>query len=331
MEFSALVVEKDEDSGITSSGVKKITENDLPPGEVLVNIEYSTVNYKDGLCIGPGAGLVKSYPHVPGIDFSGTVESSNVSNYSKGDKVILTGWRVGEVVWGGYAQKARVQASQLVPLPNGLSTKEAMAMGTAGFSAMLAIITLEEHGLTKDKGEVLVTGATGGVGSVSILLLSNSGYKVVAVSGKKSSIDYLKDIGATRVIDRNDLNELIKKPMESSIWSGCIDTVGGNILSRLLGQLKYGASVAVVGNAGGNNINASAIPFMLRGINMLGIDSAMQPYQKRINVWDRINTDFPKDFFEVMTEVVSLNDLPRIGKAILNGEIKGRVIVDVNL
>ena len=156
MEFSALVVEKDEDSGITSSGVKKITENDLPPGEVLVNIEYSTVNYKDGLCIGPGAGLVKSYPHVPGIDFSGTVESSNVSNYSKGDKVILTGWRVGEVVWGGYAQKARVQASQLVPLPNGLSTKEAMAMGTAGFSAMLAIISLEEHGLAKDKGEVLV-------------------------------------------------------------------------------------------------------------------------------------------------------------------------------
>ena len=331
MEFSALVVEKDEDSGITSSGVKKITENDLPPGEVLVNIEYSSVNYKDGLCIGPGAGLVKSYPHVPGIDFSGTVESSNVSNYSKGDKVILTGWRVGEVVWGGYAQKARVQASQLVPLPNGLSTKEAMAMGTAGFSAMLAIITLEEHGLTKDIGEVLVTGATGGVGSVSVLLLSNSGYKVVAVSGKKSSIDYLKDIGATRVIDRNDLNELIKKPMESSIWSGCIDTVGGNTLSRLLGQLKYGASVAVVGNAGGNNINASAIPFMLRGINMLGIDSAMQPYQKRINVWDRINNDFPKDFFEVMTEVVSLNDLPRIGKAILNGEIKGRVIVDVNL
>ena len=331
MEFNALIVEKDAETGNISSGVQKITENQLPEGEVKVNVEYSTVNYKDGLCLGSGAGLVKYYPHVPGIDFSGTVESSNVSKYSKGDKVILTGWRVGEVVWGGYSQKARVQASQLVPLPNGLSTKEAMAMGTAGFSAMLAIMTLENYGLLKDNGEVLVTGASGGVGSVSTLLLSNSGYDVAAVTGKKSSVDFLKQLGAKRIIDRNDLNELIKKPMESSLWSGCIDTVGGNTLSRLLGQLKYGASVAVVGNAGGNHINASAIPFMLRGINMLGIDSAMQPYENRVKVWDRINKDFPKDFFEVMTEVISLKDLPKTGKAILNGEIKGRTIVDVNL
>ena len=282
MEFNALVVDKDEENNITSSEVKKVSLSELPEGDVLVNVEYSNVNYKDGLCIGPGAGLVKTYPHVPGIDFAGTVENSENENFQKGDKVILTGWRVGEVVWGGYAQKARVKASQLVKMPEGMSSKQAMTMGTAGFSAMLSIIRLEEFGMTKDNGEVLVTGATGGVGSVSTVILSNLGYEVVTVSGKSSSGDYLKSLGAKRTIDRSELNEVIKRPMESAAWEGCIDTVGGDTLSRLLGQLKYGASVAVVGNAGGNKLSASAIPFMLRGINMLGIDSAMQPFEKRV-------------------------------------------------
>ena len=331
MEFNALVVDKDEENNITSSEVKKVSLSELPEGDVLVNVEYSNVNYKDGLCIGSGAGLVKTYPHVPGIDFAGTVENSENENFQKGDRVILTGWRVGEVVWGGYAQKARVKASQLVKMPEGMSSKQAMTMGTAGFSAMLSIIRLEEFGMTKENGEVLVTGATGGVGSVSTIILSNLGYEVVTVSGKSSSGDYLKSLGAKRIIDRSELNEVIKRPMESAAWAGCIDTVGGDTLSRLLGQLKYGASVAVVGNAGGNNLSASAIPFMLRGINMLGIDSAMQPFEKRVQVWDRLNKDFPKSFFDSITKVISLSDLPRVGKEILSGNIKGRLVVDVNL
>ena len=331
MEFNALVVDKDEENNITSSEVKKVSLSELPEGDVLVNVEYSNVNYKDGLCIGSGAGLVKTYPHVPGIDFAGTVENSENENFQKGDRVILTGWRVGEVVWGGYAQKARVKASQLVKMPEGMSSKQAMTLGTAGFSAMLSIIRLEEFGMTKGNGEVLVTGATGGVGSVSTIILSNLGYEVVSVSGKSSSGDYLKLLGAKRIIDRSELNEVIKRPMESAAWGGCIDTVGGDTLSRLLGQLKYGASVAVVGNAGGNNLSASAIPFMLRGINMLGIDSAMQPFEKRVQVWDRLNKDFPKSFFDSITKVISLSDLPRVGKEILSGNIKGRLVVDVNL
>ena len=331
MEFNALVVEKDEETNVTSSEVKKISLSDLPEGDVLVNVEYSNVNYKDGLCIGPGAGLVKTYPHVPGIDFAGTVEISQNDNYQKGDQVILTGWRVGEIVWGGYSQKARVKSSQLVKMPKNMTTKEAMTMGTAGFSAMLAIIRLEEMGLSKENGEVLVTGATGGVGSVATVVLSNLGYEVVTVSGKSSSSEYLKSLGSKRIIDRSELNELIKRPLESASWAGCIDTVGGNTLSRLIGQLKYGASVAVVGNAGGNNLSASAIPFMLRGVNMLGIDSAMQPYENRVKIWERLNKDFPKSFFESITEVISLSDLPRVGKEILDGKIKGRLVVDVNL
>ena len=331
MEFNALVVEKDEETNVTSSEVKKISLSDLPEGDVLVNVEYSNVNYKDGLCIGPGAGLVKTYPHVPGIDFAGTVETSQNDNYQKGDQVILTGWCVGEIVWGGYSQKARVKSSQLVKMPKNMTTKEAMTMGTAGFSAMLAIIRLEEMGLSKENGEVLVTGATGGVGSVATIVLSNLGYEVVTVSGKSSSSEYLKSLGSKRIIDRSELNELIKRPLESASWAGCIDTVGGNTLSRLIGQLKYGASVAVVGNAGGNNLSASAIPFMLRGVNMLGIDSAMQPYENRVKIWERLNKDFPKSFFESITEVISLSDLPRVGKEILDGKIKGRLVVDVNL
>ena len=242
MEFNALVVEKDEEKNITSSQVKKINVSQLPEGDVLVNVEFSNVNYKDGLCIGPGAGLVKTYPHVPGIDFAGEVESSQSNLYKKGDKVILTGWRVGEVVWGGYSQKARVKANQLVKMPQGMTSKEAMSMGTAGFSAMLAIMRLEELGMKKENGEVLVTGATGGVGSVAVVILSNLGFEVAAVTGKKSSKDYLLSLGAKKLIDRSELHEVIKRPLESAAWGACVDTVGGDTLSRLLGQLKYGVS-----------------------------------------------------------------------------------------
>ena len=327
--FNALVVNKDED-GKTSSGVSRVTLEDLPDGEVVVAVEYSTVNWKDGLCLGAGGGLVRNYPHVPGVDFSGTVESSDDPRYNQGDKVILTGWRVGEAYWGGYAQKARVKADWLVPLPAGITTKQAMAVGTAGFSAMLAIQALEDHGLKQEYGPVLVTGAAGGVGSVATAILANIGYEVAAVTGRPEASNYLKDLGASQIVERGEINEAIKRPLEAATWAGCVDAVGGEMLARLLGQLKYGASVAVVGNASGTAIPANVIPFLLRGVNMLGIDSAMQPYENRVRAWNRITTDLPMEKLDGMINDAVLADLPRLGEEIQSGQIKGRVVVDVN-
>ena len=327
--FNALVVNKDED-GKTSAGVSKVTLEDLPEGEVIVAVEYSTVNWKDGLCLGSGGGLVRNYPHVPGVDFSGTVESSEDPRYSRGDKVILTGWRVGEAYWGGYAQKARVKADWLVPLPTGLTTKQAMAVGTAGFSAMLGVQALEDQGLKQENGPVLVTGAAGGVGSVATAILANIGYEVAVVTGRPEASNYLKDLGASQIVDRGEINEAIKRPMEAATWAGCVDAVGGEMLARLLGQLKYGASVAVVGNASGTAVPANVIPFLLRGVNMLGIDSAMQPYANRVKAWERITTDLPLEKLDGMINDAVLADLPRLGKEIQGGQVKGRVVVDVN-
>ncbi|MEO0372717.1 MAG: acryloyl-CoA reductase, partial [Pseudomonadota bacterium] len=230
--FNALVVEKDEESGKTSQSVKEISVDDLPEGDVTVAVEYSTVNYKDGLCIGPGGGLVRKYPHVPGIDFAGTVEASEDDRYKPGDKVVLTGWRVGEVHWGGYAQKARVKADWLVPLPEGLDTRAAMAVGTAGFTAMLAVMALEDHGLTPGQGPVLVTGAAGGVGSVATAILAGLGHEVAGVTGRPETGDYLKSLGATQIVAREEINETVKRPLEAETWSGCVDAVGGDMLAR---------------------------------------------------------------------------------------------------
>ena len=330
MKFNALVVEKNEEDGKTSSSVQELEISQLPDEEVLVNVEYSSLNWKDGLCLGSGAGLVKTYPHIPGIDFSGTVEESRDDRYSKGDKVILTGWRVGEVSWGGYSQKARVKASQLVPLPKEISTKMAMSIGTAGFSAMLSVIKLEHLGMVKDKGNILVSGASGGVGSISCAILSNLGFSVSAISGKSRIDEFFKKIGVKSIISRNEFEQPIVKALESSLWAGCIDTVGGDILGRILLQLKSGCSVAVVGNAGGAKFPASTIPFMLRGINNVGIDSAMCPYDDRIMVWKRIVNDLPLKIIESITNVYSLNDLSSLGEEILAGKITGRVVIDVN-
>ncbi len=272
----ALVVEKEE-QGETSAEVREIDEDRLPEGDVTVAVEYSTVNYKDGLCIGPGGGLVRNYPHVPGIDFAGTVEASDDDRYKPGDKIVLTGWRVGEAHWGGYAEKARVKADWLVPLPDGLTTRQAMAVGTAGFTSMLAVMALEDHGLEPSQGEVLVTGAAGGVGSVATAILANLGYDVAGVTGRPETADYLKGLGATRIVPREELAETVKRPLETETWAGCVDAVGGAMLARVLGQMKYGASVAAVGLAGGANLPATVIPFLLRGVNLLGIDSVMQP------------------------------------------------------
>ncbi|WP_071795892.1 acryloyl-CoA reductase [Natronohydrobacter thiooxidans] len=328
MTFKALVVEKDE-SGKTHAAVQEISEDQLPEAEVTVAVEYSTVNYKDGLCIGPGGGLVRRYPHVPGIDFAGTVEASSDPRYKQGDKVVLTGWRVGEAHWGGYAGKARVRADWLVPLPEGLSTRQAMAVGTAGFTAMLAVMALEAHGLRPGDGPVLVTGAAGGVGSVAVALLAKLGHEVAAVTGRPETEAYLRGLGASRIVPRAELAETVKRPLESETWAGCIDAVGGAMLARVLGQMKYRASVAAVGLAGGAALPATVVPFLLRGVNLLGIDSVLQPYANRIAAWERIARDLPMEKLEAMIQPATLEDLPRLGAEILNGQVKGRVVVDV--
>ena len=327
--FNALVVEK-KDNG-TEALVRKVSYDDLPNGEVTVDIDYSTLNYKDGLCIGPGGGLVRNYPHVPGIDLAGIVETSDDARYEVGDEVVLTGWRVGENRWGGYAQKARVKSDHLVPLPKGLSTKQAMAVGTAGLTAMLAIMALEQQGLTNGSGPVLVTGAAGGVGSVAVAILANLGYNVAAVTGRPAVGQYLKSLGAKQIVARDDINETIKKPLEAETWAGCVDAVGGDMLARVLGQMSYGGSIASVGLAGGSALNASVIPFLLRGVNLLGIDSVVQPLDNRKRAWKRIAQDLPLKKLESMVTLASLSDLPDLGTEILKGRIKGRVVIDVNV
>ncbi|WP_299409296.1 acryloyl-CoA reductase [uncultured Roseobacter sp.] len=328
--FKALVVNKDEESGKTSAAVEEMTVAQLPAGDVTVAVEFSTVNYKDGLCIGPGGGLVRNYPHVPGIDFAGTVEASDDDRYKPGDKVVLTGWRVGEMHWGGYAQKARVKADWLVPLPEGLDTRAAMAVGTAGFTAMLSVMALEDHGLKPGDGPVLVTGAAGGVGSVAVALLAALGHEVAGVTGRPETANYLNSLGASQIVAREEINETVKRPLEAETWAGCVDAVGGAMLARVLGQMKYGASVAAVGLAGGAGLPATVIPFLLRGVNLLGIDSVMQPYENRVRAWQRIASDLPMDKLEAMVMLATLDDLPKLGGDILKGQIKGRVVVDVN-
>ena len=325
----ALVVEKD-DEGKTSAEVREIEESRLPEGDVTVAVEYSTVNYKDGLCIGPGGGLVRNYPHVPGIDFAGTVEASDDGRYKPGDKVVLTGWRVGEAHWGGYAQKARVKADWLVPLPDGLTSRQAMAVGTAGFTAMLAVMALEDHGLEPSQGEVLVTGAAGGVGSVATAILSNLGYEVAGVTGRPETGDYLTGLGASRIVPREELAETVKRPLESETWAGCVDAVGGAMLARVLGQMKYGGSVAAVGLAGGAALPATVVPFLLRGVNLLGIDSVMQPYDNRVRAWSRVARDLRMEKLEAMVQPATLEDLPKLGADILKGQVQGRVVVEVS-
>ncbi|MFO7854531.1 MAG: acryloyl-CoA reductase [Paracoccaceae bacterium] len=330
MSFNALVVERNEETKETSASVQSLDESRLPDGDVTVAVEYSTVNYKDGLCLTSGGGLVKSWPHVPGIDFAGTVEASHDDRYKPGDKVVLTGWRVGEVWWGGHAQKARVKADWLVPLPEGLTTRQAMAVGTAGFTSMLAVMALEDHGLKPGDGPVLVTGAAGGVGSVAVAILAALGHEVAGVTGRPEQEDYLKGLGASRIVPREELAETVKRPLESETWAGCVDAVGGAMLARVLGQMKYGASVSAVGLAGGAGLPATVIPFIIRGVNLLGIDSVMQPYENRLRAWGRIAEDLPMDKLEAMVEPATLADLPKLGRAILKGEVRGRVVVDVN-
>ena len=325
--FKALVVEKGEEG--TRASVQELPDDRLPEAEVTVAVEWSTVNYKDGLCIGPGGGLVRSYPHVPGIDFAGTVEASSDDRYKPGDRVILTGWRVGEAHWGGYAERARVRADWLVPLPQGLDPRRAMAVGTAGLTAMLAVMALEDHGLEPGHGPVLVTGAAGGVGSVATAILAANGHEVSAVTGRPEQEEYLRGLGASAIVPRAEIAETVKRPLEAETWAGCVDAVGGAMLARVLGQMKYGRSVAAVGLAGGAQLPATVVPFLLRAVNLLGIDSVMQPFENRLRAWERIARELPMDKLDAMTSEASLGDLPRLGAEILEGKVRGRVVVDV--
>lgn len=329
MTFKALIVNKTE-TGV-SQEIGTLVESALPEGNVTVAIDYSTVNYKDGLCLTGQGGLVRTYPHVPGIDFAGTVESSSDARYQVGDAVVLTGWRVGETRWGGYATRTRIDADLLVKLPAAVSTRHAMAVGTAGLTSMLALIALEEHGLKPGAGPVLVTGASGGVGSVAVALLAGLGYEVAAVTGRPEHADYLRGLGATSIVARNDIAETVKRPLESETWAGCIDSVGGPMLARILGQMKYGASVSAVGLAGGANLPATVVPFLLRGVNLLGIDSVMQPHAKRVRAWERIAKELPLSKLEHSIHEVGLDAVPAIGKDILVGAVKGRTVVNLKI
>lgn len=327
--FKALIATKSEDHPFAVA-IEEIDEGFLPAdGDVVVDVHYSTVNYKDGLVLNGKGGLVRDYPRIPGIDFAGVVAESSDDRYQPGDEVILTGWRVGEMWHGGYAQRARVKADWLVPCPKGLSLQEAMAVGTAGLTSVFAIQSLEAHGHSQGQGPVLVTGASGGVGSVAVAMLAQSGYEVAAVTGRPENASYLTALGATEIIDRAEIAEAIARPMESSRWAGCIDSVGGEMLARVLGQLHYGASAAAIGNAGGIAVPANIIPFLLRGINLLGIDSVMRPYADRVAAWDRIASDMPRDYLTSMTRLITLADLPQAGADIIQGKVKGRLVVDV--
>ena len=325
--FKAILV--DESDGKVSAELTELDEAELPEEEVTVAVEYSTLNYKDGMVLNGLGRLVRSYPHVPGVDFAGTVEASSDPAYRPGDKVILTGWRVGEQHWGGYAEKARVKADWLVPLPEGLTTKRAMAIGTAGFTAMLAVMALEAHGLQPDKGEVLVTGAAGGVGSVAVAILQRLGYRVAASTGRPEAHAYLKDLGATTIVDRAEIAAPSGRPLDKERWQGCVDAVGGATLACVLPQLAYRGSVAAVGLAGGNKLETTVIPFLLRGVNLLGIDSVLSPAAEREAAWARLLRDLPMDKLDGMTREVGLADLLPLGRDILKGQVRGRVVADV--
>jgi acrylyl-CoA reductase (NADPH) len=335
--FRALMLH--EDGGKIVPRIEAVEEARLPPGEVTVAVEYSTLNYKDAMVLQGLGRLVRNYPHIPGIDFAGAVERSDSPEFKPGDPVILTGWRVGEVQWGGFAEKARIKASWLVRRPEGLSAAQAMAVGTAGFTAMLAVMALERHGLRpgptgqarglKAHGEVLVTGAAGGVGSVAIALLSALGHRVVAATGRPDQRDYLTDLGAADLIERAVLADKSSRPLDRERWAGAIDAVGGNTLATILTQLEYRASVAACGLAGGTDLSATVIPFLLRGVNLLGIDSVMCPREERTEAWRRLARDLPLDRLERMTRIEPLAALPGLAQKILKGEVRGRTVIDI--
>lgn len=320
----------EETDGKLSANLSEISEAELPEGDVTVQIDYSTLNYKDGMILKGMGRLVRKYPHVPGVDFSGIVESSNSGDFKQGDRVVLNGWRVGESHWGGYATKARVKSEWLVHLPDNISNEQAMGIGTAGYAAMLAILALEEHGLVPNTdGEVLITGAGGGVGSIAVSILANLGYNVTASTGREEAQVFLKHLGARSIVTRSELEEPARGPLNTERWSGAIDNVGGIILSNLLASMKTSGSCAAVGLAASHKLDTSVMPFLLRGVNLLGIDSVMCPKERRIHSWARLSRDLPSEKLTKIMNVVPLSEITNFANQILAGQVLGRIVVDV--
>ncbi|MFZ5782078.1 MAG: MDR family oxidoreductase [Pseudomonadota bacterium] len=329
MTVRVLLLNQAADRKVTGA-IETVPVDRLPGGDVTVAIEYSTLNYKDGLVLTTGGGLVKTWPHVGGIDFSGTVESSDHPDFRPGDKVVLNGWRVGELHWGGYATKARVKGDWLVRLPAAISTRNAMAIGTAGYTSMLCVMALQKHGLVPASGEVLVTGAAGGVGSVAVAILARLGFSVAAATGRPQEADYLRSLGATAVLDRKEITEAPDRPLLSERFAGVVDTVSGVMLAKALAQVKYAGAAAVCGLAGGASFPGSILPFILRGVTMYGIDSVMLPKGPREEAWRRLGVDLPLDKLASTVTEVGLGEVMRLAPKILKGEIRGRVVVDVS-
>jgi acrylyl-CoA reductase (NADPH) len=325
--YRALLLE--EHDGVVSAALQTLPRDALPEGDVLVRVAYSALNYKDGLAITGRNKVVRSYPMVPGIDFSGTVVESQSPSFTPGDRVLLTGWGVGERHWGGYAQLARVKSEWLVPVPEDLTLEQVMAIGTAGFTAMLCLMALERHGLAPGAGEALVTGAGGGVGGMAVALLSNLGYTVAASTGRVEMHDYLRSLGAAEIVARATLTAP-GGPLGAARWAGAIDTVGGEVLAGVLRTLRYGASIAACGNAGGFDVHTTVLPFILRGVNLLGIDSLPAPLPVRQEAWTRLARELPRAALQQMAHVEPLSALPALAEEIIQGKIRGRVVIDVN-
>jgi len=329
MSFRALVLSQGPDRKVIAA-IETLPEDRLPAGDVTVAVEYSTLNYKDGLVLTTGGGLVKTWPHVGGIDFAGTVESSESPIFSPGDRVVLNGWRVGELHWGGYASKAQVKGDWLVKLPASISTTRAMAIGTAGYTSMLCVMALEKHGITPAAGEILVTGAAGGVGSVAVAILAKLGYAVVAATGRPQEGAYLSALGARTIMVRKELVEAPDRPLLSERFAGLVDTVSGVMFAKALAQVRYNGAAAVCGLAAGPSFPGSILPFILRNIAVYGVDSVMLPKAPREVAWRRLGTDLPLDKLDSMVSEAGLSDLAALAPKILKGEVRGRVVVDVN-
>lgn len=326
MSFTALVLDQ-VDQGVAAA-VTELDDDRLPEGTVTVAVEWSSLNYKDGMILQGIGRLVRDYPHVPGIDLAGTVETSADDRFQPGDRVVLTGWRVGEVHWGGYASRARVNGDWLVPLPETMTTRQAMAVGTAGFTAMQALMALEENGLQAGPDNpLLVTGASGGVGSSAILWGAVGGHHVVASTGRPENSDDLRALGAAEIIDRSELADKPERPLASERWAGCIDAVGGDTLAHVLTEMSYGGSVAACGLAGGNGLATTVIPFLLRGVSLLGIDSVMCPTGERLTVWSRIAEAIDAERLDALTTEVGLDEVAAMAPAMMAGQVKGRTVV----
>ncbi|MCJ2074037.1 oxidoreductase [Methylobacterium sp. J-030] len=325
--FKAILIEKDE-AGYRA-GLREIDEAQLPEGDVTVDVAYSTLNYKDGLAITGKGPVVRKFPMVPGIDIAGTVRESRHQDYKVGDRVVLNGWGVGETYWGGLAQVARLKGDWLVPLPGALTPRQAMAIGTAGYTAMLCVIALERHGVTPDKGEVVVTGAAGGVGSTAIALLSRLGYTVVAVSGRPEEADYLRGLGAAEILDRATFSEP-GKPLARERWAGAVDVAGSYTLANVCAAMKYRGVVTACGLAQGMDLPASVAPFILRGVSLIGIDSVMCPRPERIEAWNRLVRDLEPAKLDAITDEIGLTDVVATAERLMAGRVRGRVVVDAN-